>query len=238
MEQKWNNPVYAAVLRKTRPAHLPSDVPFRQLRTHLVQEQFEHASDAQRPGHWVQDIYQSQITVDTSSPKKLAKTFKAWVENLQKDLQALQRVPDSIVIFTDGAYHHADHRAAYAYTYTTGDHTTWGNWTAAKGSRLSSMRSFRPHVRPPPMVRDMGRGCYSTRQTHGTRPLIRPRLDHRSLPHFSHWVARTYRQHPAPQGYSQHAPSRHDCPASFSRRKPCSLSHLDSPMASQKYRAS
>ena len=29
MEQKWNNPVYAAVLRKTRPVHLPSDVPFR-----------------------------------------------------------------------------------------------------------------------------------------------------------------------------------------------------------------
>ena len=42
MEQRWTNPAYAAVLRKTRPAHLPSDVPFRRLRTHLVQEQFEH----------------------------------------------------------------------------------------------------------------------------------------------------------------------------------------------------
>jgi hypothetical protein len=29
MEQRWNNPAYAAVLRKTRPAHLPSNVPFR-----------------------------------------------------------------------------------------------------------------------------------------------------------------------------------------------------------------
>ena len=77
MEQKWNNPVYAAVLRKTRPAHLPSDVPFRRLRTHLVKEQFEYASDAQRPGQRVQDLYQSQVTVDTSSPKKHAKTFKA-----------------------------------------------------------------------------------------------------------------------------------------------------------------
>ena len=121
MEQKWNNPVYAAVLRKTRPAHLPSNVPFRRLITHLVKEQFEYTSDAQRPGQRVQDLYQSQVTVNTSSPKKHAKTFKAWVENLQKDLQALQQVPDNIVIFTDGAYHHANHRAAYAYTYLTDD---------------------------------------------------------------------------------------------------------------------
>ncbi|KAF8703071.1 hypothetical protein AX14_014237 [Amanita brunnescens Koide BX004] len=125
MEQRWTNPAYAAVLRKTRPAHLPSDVPFRRLRTHLVQEQFEHVSDAQRPGQRVQDLYESQITIDTSSPKKSAKTFKAWVENLQKDLQALQQVPDSILIFTDGAYHHSDHRAAYAYTYATQEDATW-----------------------------------------------------------------------------------------------------------------
>ncbi|KAF8683034.1 hypothetical protein AX14_004368 [Amanita brunnescens Koide BX004] len=44
MHQKWTNPAYASVSRKTRPAHLPSDVPFRRLRTHLVQEQFEHSS--------------------------------------------------------------------------------------------------------------------------------------------------------------------------------------------------
>ena len=99
MEQRWTNLAYAAVLRKTRPAHLPSDVPFRRLQTHLVQEQFEHTSDAQQPGQRVQDLYQSQITIDTSSPKKSAKTFKAWVDNLQKDLQELQRVPDSILIF-------------------------------------------------------------------------------------------------------------------------------------------
>ncbi|KAF8641417.1 hypothetical protein AX14_009895 [Amanita brunnescens Koide BX004] len=125
MEQRWTNPAYAAVLRKTRPAHLPSDVPFRRLRTHLVQEHFEHTSDAQRPGQRVLDLYESQITIDTSSPKKTAKTFKAWVDNLQKDLQALQQVPNSIVIFTDRAYHHSDHRAAYAYTYATQDTATW-----------------------------------------------------------------------------------------------------------------
>ena len=47
------------------------------------------------------------------------------MENLQKDLQALQQVPDSILIFTDGAYHHSDHRAAYAYTYATQEGATW-----------------------------------------------------------------------------------------------------------------
>ena len=47
------------------------------------------------------------------------------MENLQKDLQALQQVPDSIVIFTDGAYHHSDHRAAYAYTYAAQEHAAW-----------------------------------------------------------------------------------------------------------------
>ncbi|KAF8680852.1 hypothetical protein AX14_004444 [Amanita brunnescens Koide BX004] len=57
MEQKWRNLAYAAVLRKTRPAHLPSDVPFQRLRTHLIQEQFDFASDAQRPGQRVLDLY-------------------------------------------------------------------------------------------------------------------------------------------------------------------------------------
>ncbi|KAF8666919.1 hypothetical protein AX14_006419 [Amanita brunnescens Koide BX004] len=145
MEQRWNNPAYTAVLRKTRPAHLPSNVPFRRLRTHLVQEQFEHASDAQRPGQRVQDLYETQITIDTSSPKKSAKTFKAWVESLQKDLQALQQVPDSIVIFTDGAYHHSDHRAAYTYTYVTNDHATWHEafgWCPAASSFDAEIRAI------------------------------------------------------------------------------------------------
>ena len=145
MEQRWNNPAYAAVLRKTRPAHLPSDVPFRRLRTHLVQEHFEHTSDAQRLGQRVLDLYESQITIDTSSPKKTAKTFKAWVDNLQKDLQALQQVPDSIVIFTDGAYHHSDHRAAYAYTYATQDTATWHeafSWCPAASSFDAEIRTI------------------------------------------------------------------------------------------------
>ena len=50
MTQKWTNLAYAQISRKTRPAHLPSDVPFQHLQTHLIQEQFEYASDHQQPG--------------------------------------------------------------------------------------------------------------------------------------------------------------------------------------------
>ncbi|KAF8653418.1 hypothetical protein AX14_008304 [Amanita brunnescens Koide BX004] len=145
MEQKWNNPAYTAVLTKTRPAHLPSDVPFRRLRTHLIQEHFEYASEAQRPGQRVQDLYDSQITIDTTWPKKTTKTFKAWVENLQKDLQALHQVPDSIVIYTDGAYHHSNHRAAYAYTYSIGNQGTWHEsfgWCPAASSFDAEVRAI------------------------------------------------------------------------------------------------
>ena len=119
MENKWTNPAYAAVPRKTRPTHLPSDVAFRQLRTHYVQEQFEHASDAQWPGARVLDLYHQQVTIDTSSPKKASKMFKAWVDNLQRELQELQQVPNSLTIYTDGVYHHNNHQALYAFTPIT-----------------------------------------------------------------------------------------------------------------------
>ena len=102
MELKWSNPSHSAIPRKTRPVHLPSDVPFRRLRTHYVQEQFEYTSDAQQPGKRVLDLHDQQVTIDTSSPKKASKTFKAWVDNLQRELQELQQVPNSLTIYTDG----------------------------------------------------------------------------------------------------------------------------------------
>ena len=83
MRQKWINPAYASISRKTRPAHLPSDVPFRRLRTHLVQEQFEYSSRPQRPGQRVLDRFSDRVAVDTSSPKKGNEAFKAWVRELK-----------------------------------------------------------------------------------------------------------------------------------------------------------
>ena len=87
MTQKWTNPAYASISRKTRPAHLPSDVPFRRLRTHRVQEQFEHSSDLQRPGCRVLDTFVDRITIDTYSPAKGTDSFKAWVRDLKQEIE-------------------------------------------------------------------------------------------------------------------------------------------------------
>ena len=116
MTQKWTNPAYASVSRKTRPAHLPSDVPFRRLQTHYVQEQFEHASDLQRPGQRVLDIYASHVTIDTHSPKKGTDSFKAWVRDLKQEIEQMHHEPHNVAVYTDGAFHHDDYKAAFAFT--------------------------------------------------------------------------------------------------------------------------
>ena len=123
MTQKWTNPAYASISRKTRPTHLPSDVPFRRLRTHLVQEQFEHAADPQRPGQRVLDLFSNHVTIDTSSPKKGTASFKAWVRDLKTEIEQLHDKPKSVTIYTDGAFHHSDYRAAFAFTIPQGN--TW-----------------------------------------------------------------------------------------------------------------
>ena len=115
MTQKWTNPAYALISRKTRPAHLPSDVPFRRLRTYRVQEQFEHSSDLQRPGYRVLDTFADRITIDTYSPAKGTDSFKAWVRDLKQEIKQMHREPDSVAIYTDGAFHHNDYKAAFAF---------------------------------------------------------------------------------------------------------------------------
>ncbi|KAF8701666.1 hypothetical protein AX14_000345 [Amanita brunnescens Koide BX004] len=115
MTQKWTNPAYASVSRKTRPTHLPSDVPFRRLRTHHVQEHFEHASDSQRPGQRVLDVYNDRVTFDTHSPKKGTDAFKAWVKDLKQEIEQMRHEPHSAVVYTDGAFHHDDYKAAFAF---------------------------------------------------------------------------------------------------------------------------
>ena len=129
MIQKWTNPAHSSISRKTRPAHLPSDVPFRRVRTHQVQEQFEYASDLQRPGQRVRDIYADRISVDTYSPKKGTTSFKAWVRDLKQEIEQTEYEPGSVAIYTDGAFHHHDYKAAFAFTVlqngTWYDHYDW-----------------------------------------------------------------------------------------------------------------
>ncbi|KAF8669573.1 hypothetical protein AX14_006028 [Amanita brunnescens Koide BX004] len=143
MTQKWTNPAYASISRKTRPTHLPSDVPFRCLRTHYVQEQFEHASNLQRPGQRVLDIYADRITIDTHSPKKGTDSFKAWVRDLKQEIEQMHHEPHSVAIYTDSVFHHDDYRAAFAFTIFQND--TWHDqfgWCPAASSFDAKLRAI------------------------------------------------------------------------------------------------
>ncbi|KAF8623445.1 hypothetical protein AX14_011925, partial [Amanita brunnescens Koide BX004] len=143
MTQKWTNPVYASISRKTRPAHLPSDVPFRRLRTHHVQEQFEYASDLQRPGQWVLDKYADRVTIDTYSPKKGTASFKAWVKDLKIEIEQLHSEPHVVVIYTDGAFHHKDYKAAFAFTiFQNGLWNDQCDWCPAASSFDAELRAI------------------------------------------------------------------------------------------------
>ena len=121
--QKWTNLAYASISRKTRPTHLPSNIPFRRLRTHLVQEQFEHTADPQCPGQRVLDLFNNRVTIDTASPKKGTASFKAWVRDLKTEIKHLHDKPESVTVYTDGAFHHSDYKAAFAFTIPQGN--TW-----------------------------------------------------------------------------------------------------------------
>ena len=143
MTQKWTNPAHSSISRKTRPAHLPSDVPFRRIRTHHVQEQFEYASDLQRPGQRVRDVYADRITVDTYSPKKGTTSFKAWVRDLKQEIEQTQYKPGSVAIYTDGAFHHRDYKAAFAFTVLQND--AWHDhydWCPAASSFDAELRAI------------------------------------------------------------------------------------------------
>ncbi|KAF8686575.1 hypothetical protein AX14_003852 [Amanita brunnescens Koide BX004] len=142
MNNKWTNPAYSHVSPKTRPSHLPSDDPFKRLCTHLVREQFEYFADVQQPGRRCVDLFPGCVVIDTSSPKKASKFFKAWVRNLKTETQTLHSLQD-LVVYTDGAYHHADNRASYAVCTTW--HSTWSDftdWCPAALSFDSEMRAI------------------------------------------------------------------------------------------------
>ena len=150
MIQKWTNPAYASTSRKTRPAHLPSDIPFRRLRTHYVQEQFEHTSDLQRPGQRVLDIFASRITIDTYSPKKGTESFKAWVRDLKQEVEQMHNEPESVTVYTDGAFHHDDYKAAFAFTVfqnnTWHDHYDWCPAASSFDAELRAIEAALAHI--------------------------------------------------------------------------------------------
>ena len=85
-----------------------------------------------------------------SSPKKGTKTFTAWVEDLKIEIEHMHTRPNSVTVYTDGAYHHSDHKAAFAFTIF--QDTTWHDshgWCPAASSfdaELCAIEAALEHV--------------------------------------------------------------------------------------------
>ncbi|KAF8625017.1 hypothetical protein AX14_011680, partial [Amanita brunnescens Koide BX004] len=142
MNNKWSNPAYSHVSPKTRPVHLPSDDVFKRLHTHRIKEQFEFLADIQQPGRRCVDLFPDRVIVDTASPKKTSKLFKAWVEDLKKETQSLHNSQE-FVAYTDGAYHHSDHCAAYAVCiYSNSQWSDTTDWCPAASSFDAEIRAI------------------------------------------------------------------------------------------------
>ncbi|KAF8703073.1 hypothetical protein AX14_014239 [Amanita brunnescens Koide BX004] len=120
------------------------------VRTHLVQEQFEHASDFQQPGKRVLDIHSDRVVIDTASPKKGTELFKAWVRDLKKEIHQMHESPDGVIVYTDGAYHHRDHKASYAFTsFDSGswhDHFGWCPAASSFDAEMCAIESALEYV--------------------------------------------------------------------------------------------
>ncbi|KAF8658225.1 hypothetical protein AX14_007737 [Amanita brunnescens Koide BX004] len=140
MEQKWTNLAYATISRKTRPTHLPSN----------------------QPGKRVLDKHSDRVVIDTTSPKKGTELFKAWVRDLKKEIHQMHEFPNSIIVYTDGAYHHSDHKASYAFTvFDSGswhDHFGWCPAASSFDAEMRAIESALEHI--------------TTRTTHGHVTLI------------------------------------------------------------------
>ncbi|KAF8644731.1 hypothetical protein AX14_009358, partial [Amanita brunnescens Koide BX004] len=89
--------------------------------------------------------FNDRIIIDTSSPKKGTEAFKAWVKDLKREIEKLHTKPRSVIIYTDGAFHHSDSRAAFAYTAHHNDTLTWHDhygWCPAASSFDAELRAI------------------------------------------------------------------------------------------------
>ena len=104
---------------------------------------FEHTSDTQRPGQWVLDLHGERIIVDTYSPKKGTDAFKAWVRDLKLEIQQKHSNPQNVVIYTDGAFHHNDYKASFAFTISQdGSWLDQYGWCPAASSFNAELRAI------------------------------------------------------------------------------------------------
>ncbi|KAF8646249.1 hypothetical protein AX14_009100 [Amanita brunnescens Koide BX004] len=88
-------------------------------------------------------MHPDRITIDTASPKKGTELFKAWVRNLKKEIHQMHETSDGAIVYTDGAYHHSDHKAAYAFTvFDSGSWYDRYGWCPAASSFDAEMRAI------------------------------------------------------------------------------------------------
>ncbi|KAF8633906.1 hypothetical protein AX14_010693, partial [Amanita brunnescens Koide BX004] len=91
----------------------------------------------------VLNLFSDRITIDTTSPKKGTASFKAWVWDLKIEIEQLHHKPESITVYTDGAFHHNDYKAAFAFTIPQGN--TWHDrydWCPAASSFDAELRAI------------------------------------------------------------------------------------------------
>ncbi|KAF8645529.1 hypothetical protein AX14_009221 [Amanita brunnescens Koide BX004] len=84
-----------------------------------------------------------RVTIDTYSPKKGTASFKAWVRDLKLEIEQLHNEPHVVVVYTDGAFHHNDYKAAFAFT--TFQNGLWNDqydWCPAASSFDAELRAI------------------------------------------------------------------------------------------------
>ncbi|KAF8625366.1 hypothetical protein AX14_011634, partial [Amanita brunnescens Koide BX004] len=70
-------------------------------------------------------------------------SFKAWVRDLKTEIRQKHNDPQNVVIYTNGAFHHSDYKAAFAFTIVQDD--SWYDqydWCPAASSFDAELRAI------------------------------------------------------------------------------------------------
>ena len=88
--------------------------------------------------------------IDTYSPKKGTDAFKAWVRDLKQEIHQKHDDPRNVVVYTDGAFHHSNFRAAFAFTVSQDgswyDHHGWCPAASSFDAKLRAIEAALEHI--------------------------------------------------------------------------------------------
>ena len=81
---------------------------------------------------------------------KKKKKKKAWVRDLKQEIEQMHHEPQSVSIYTDGAFHHDDYKAAFAFTIfqdnTWHDHYDWCPAASSFDAELRAIEAALAHI--------------------------------------------------------------------------------------------